>query len=97
MTKDGISYSGIFLSPIKTMVCVYIVSTLFLIQSTTRFIAYFYMFVSSQTKVPQNNTQQISPWFQFTLAVLVDIPTIFIIFFMLTPFSKPTHFNMKAF
>ncbi|EDR26461.1 hypothetical protein EDI_009740 [Entamoeba dispar SAW760] len=97
MTKDGISYSGILLSPLKTMVCVDIVSVLFLIQSSLRFISNFYMIVSAQTSIPRSFTDEFNTWLQFFVICIVHFPTMFILIILLTPFTKTAKFNMKGY
>ena len=97
MTKDGISFSGILLSPTKTMICVDSVSILFLIQAGLRFIYYLYCLLVSHTAVPHNFIVELNPWLQFFIIIIVHFPTMFILVFLLTPFTQPAKFNMKGY
>ena len=97
MTKDGISFSGILLSPTKTMICVDVVSLLFIIQAGLRFIYYLYYLLVSQTAIPQNFIIDLNPWLQFFLISIVHFPTMFILVFLLSPFTQPAKFNMKGY
>ncbi|ELP85937.1 hypothetical protein EIN_135210 [Entamoeba invadens IP1] len=99
MTKDGVSFSGILLSPLKTMICVDTVAVLFMVQAAIRFVLYFYKLVSISTRSTtiSSLSNELAPYVQIVVITCVHFPSIFILVFLLIPFTKPAKFNLKGY